>query len=146
VKRIDCRNFRVTFKGAVTLPFASGPLAGLASHVMVSGSVVPRPLGDIGVGTVPDERVSRDPAAAYRRRCEDIVELIREQYRGQVAAEILCDETAFCTLCGKPMEELTAEDLVEYADLLGPDEALGTPQCCDAAQAEWRTEQAGVLL
>lgn len=144
MKLITRENFRVEFRGVAALPFASGPLAEVASHVAVAGCVTPRPLGDIGVGTVPDERFTRDPAARYRSRCEDIVELIRRKYGTQIKTEILCDETATCSFCGCGWEEETAEGIAAYPDDFGPGDGPGLPVCCERAQVEWRAARTAV--
>jgi hypothetical protein len=145
VKKIDRSSFRVEFKGTVHLDVADGPFAALASRVTVAGSIDPRRLGDLGFMSMSDSMASSDCEADYRRRCEDIVQWLRDRHGAQVKAEILADETAVCTLCGLPWSELTAEDILQYAADLLPGEVKGLPQCCDKAQAEWRAAQAGVI-
>jgi hypothetical protein len=144
MKKIERSNFRVELKGTIHLDVADGPVAALASRVAVAGSIDPRRLGDFGFMSMSDRLASRDVEGDYRRRCEDLVRWLRDMYGSQVKAEVLWDEAATCSHCGYPWEVLTAEDVARYADMLGPDETVGLPQCCTAAQAEWRAAQAGV--
>ncbi len=148
MKKIERTGYRVKFQGTVKLPFPSDGnrdgLASLASHVTVDGAIDPRRLGDIGIGTFPDERFSSDPAGAYHNRCRDIVEWIRREYGDDIKTQILWDELAFCSHCREPWDVLSAEDVVKYADMLGSGEVEGLPQCCPEAQDEWRAAQAGV--
>lgn len=136
-------NFRVEFKGTVhldDLPGGGGPFASVASTVTVAGSIDPLRLGQFGFMSMSDSMVSRNIEADYQRRCEDIARLVREQFRGQVKTEILCDTTVVCSFCGCGWEVCGPDDADAYYYEL-PGDGPGLPVCCERAQAEWRAAQ-----
>ena len=147
MKITERTNFRVEFKGTVRvvdLPSGGGAFLAVADLVTVAGSIDPRRLGDLGYVSMSDSMASNDIDGDYERRCREIVQLLREQFGSGIKAEVTWDETETCSHCGYSWEQLTAEDIAQYPDVIGPDDVVGLPQCCEQAQAEWRAAQAEV--
>lgn len=122
-------------------------LDGLAEFVAASGpitvAVLPRRLGQLSAGmSVPDDTVSRDVEAGYRRRCEDIAAVLRQlPYVDEDEVEVTCTETEFCSFCGLGWEVLTAEDAADISIRFDEHSAEGEPVCCYRAIAEHRAER-----
>ena len=90
-------------------------------HVTTLNLAKPGPAGH------DDMKLRLDIVAREIRRHVDGIERVTMHW--ETAAE--------CSLCGRPWEVLSAEDVEQ------PGDAPGLPVCCEAAQAEWRAEQAG---
>ncbi|SDL33854.1 hypothetical protein [Streptomyces indicus] len=103
--------------------------------------VTPRALGHCGSFTIPDERMSGDPAAAYRERCEEIATAVGRHVDNVEAAIVRYDTRHECSFCGLTWEVLTAADAANPRSRLDEHSVEGEPVCCDEAIAEFRTER-----
>ncbi|MEU3124373.1 hypothetical protein ABZ696_29425 [Streptomyces albidoflavus] len=103
--------------------------------------VTPRAPGCCGSFTIPDERMSRDPAAAYREWCEEIATAIGRHVDNVEAALVRYDTRHECSYCGLGWEVLTAAEAADPRSQLDEHSVEGEPVCCGEAIAEFRTER-----
>jgi hypothetical protein len=146
MKRVEREDFRIRVVIVADRASELGlPVDGQIVSGRVEMVVEPRRLGDFGFGIMSDSLVTRDVQGAYQRRTDELAAELRRL--PQVAkATVEFTESVTCSHCGYPWEQLTAEDIAKYPDVITPDDVVGLPQCCDEAQVEWRAEQkAGAL-
>ncbi|WBP89478.1 hypothetical protein [Kitasatospora cathayae] len=130
-KRTVTGNYRVEVTGTVTL----APIDGAQKIALpVTGTVYPRRLGDFGCMSMSDTMATGDIPGGYQRRCEEIVRSLAKQQPG-LTATVVCDSLDECSHCGYEWEVFTQEDAARFPDW---DDPIGLPQCCEAAQAEFR--------
>lgn len=92
---------------------------------------------------VNPERQQPADHARMRAALADISNQIKRHVDGVARVTVHWDTETVCSHCGYPWEVLTAEDIERYPDWAEqPGDGPGLPACCEAAQAEWRAEQA----
>lgn len=104
-------------------------------------TVLPRRLGDFGAVSMSDSLASRDVEGDYRQRCEALLaELLRRPH--VTGGRVAWTETHTCSHCRLLWEELTAEVIAAYPDLVQDEHSVaGEPVCCREAIVEWRAER-----
>lgn len=143
MKRTVREDFRVRVVVNARKPKDLGlPIEGDIESGRVELVIAPKRLGDFDFGIMSDSLVTRDPAARYEQRCKDMAIELR-QVSHVAAATVEFTERAECTHCGYAWEELTAEDIAKFPELIEDGDVPGLPQCCEQAQDEFRAAKAG---
>jgi hypothetical protein len=104
----------------------------------------PQALGYAGSFTIPDEKMSSDPAADYLERCHEITRMLRA-HQHVASAVVRFDTRDVCSHCEEPWEPMTAEQAANSDYWLDEHSVEGEPACCGEAIEEFRTER-GVPL
>ena len=103
---------------------------------------------DFRVEVIPitlNSRLSADELAVHlEEQCREIQQQIARHVDYTRSVSVRWSSREVCGFCREPMEELTEAEMTQYPELLAPGDGPGLPQCCDAAQVEWRAAQTAV--
>lgn len=100
----------------------------------------PKALGYAGAFTIPDEKMSHDPAADYLERCHQIARMMRA-HPDVAGASVRFDTREVCSYCDGNWEPMTPEQAADPKYHLDEYSTVGEPACCDEAIEEFRTER-----
>lgn len=103
---------------------------------------------DFRVEVVPitlHSRLTDEQLAAHlEEQCREIKQQIDRHVDYTRSISVRWASREVCGFCRQPTEELTEAEMTQYPELLAPGDGPGLPQCCEAAQVEWRAAQTAV--